>query len=143
MCSRPFPCYNLLMTRALALAAVLLLQAPARAWEAEAGKVEARLLARRSPSEAWQADKPGWARKIRWPEDRVRWSERHGWTKYTFGVGLVRGVANPALRAALAEDRARASLLEPNTSAVVQGSQILDWYLDDRGGMHALAVIVR
>lgn len=60
-----------------------------------------------------------------------------------FGVGLARGVDNPALRASAAADRARASLLEVQGGASLEGSEILDWHLDRRGDMYALAVLIR
>lgn len=116
---------------------------PARAWEAKASEVEARLKIPRSPSAARQKRKPGWAKKIHAPEDRVSWTESHEGKTYVFGVGLVSGVRNAALRATAAGDRARASLLEGKTSAELEGSEILDWYLDRRGDMYALAVLGR
>jgi len=127
----------------LALLLLVLISAPARAWEAKASKVEARLKSPRSPSAARYWRKPGWAKKISSPEDRISWTETHGGKTYVFGVGLVRGVQNAGLRATAAGDRARASLLEGKAGAELEGSEILDWYLDRRGGMHALAVIAR
>lgn len=126
------------------IAAVLLgLASPARAWEAKASKVAERLSRPRTPAAARQWRKPGWTKKIRAPEDKVFWSERLGGKTYVFGVGLVRGVDNPGLRASAAADRARASLLEGKESARLEGSEILDWYLDRRGDMYALAVLIR
>lgn len=127
----------------LAVLLLILLSAPARAWEARASKVEARLKIPRSPSNARQWRKPGWAKKISSPEERVSWTEVHEGKTYVFGVGLVRGVRNAGLSASAAGDRARASLLEGKESAALEGAEILDWYLDRRGGMHALAVLTR
>lgn len=134
----------------LLVAAVLLFSAPpARAWEAKAAKVAERLSRPRTPAAARQWRKPGWARKIKAPEDRVFWTEAHGGKTFVFGVGLVRGVDNPGLRASAAADRARASLAAEKGGASagegvpLEGSEILDWYLDRRGDMHALAVLVR
>jgi hypothetical protein len=132
------------MRFALALAFVLICaSAPAFAWEAKAAKVAERLSRPRNPAAARQWRKPGWAKKIKAPEDRVFWTEAHGGKTYVFGVGLVRGVDNPGLRASAAADRARASLLEGKDSAALEGSEILDWYLDRRGDMYALAVLIR
>ncbi|MDP3542132.1 MAG: hypothetical protein Q8T11_06630 [Elusimicrobiota bacterium] len=133
------------MAFALALAALVLLGAagPARAWEAKASKVAERLSRPRTPATARQWKKPGWAKKIRSPEDKVFWSEKLGGKTHVFGVGLVRGVDNPGLRASAAADRARASLLEGKEGALLEGAEILDWYLDRRGDMYALAVLVR
>ncbi|MBI2788927.1 MAG: hypothetical protein HYX59_09630 [Elusimicrobia bacterium] len=117
--------------------------APARAWEAKAAKVAERLSRPRTPAAARQWRKPGWARKIHAPEDRVFWTEAHGGKTFVFGVGLARGVDNPGLRATAAADRARASLLEGKEGALLEGSEILDWYLDRRGDMYALAVLTR
>ncbi len=136
-------CYKSLMRVLLAVFAALCLCAPASAWEAKAAKVAARLSVPRTPAAARQWRKPGWAKKIRAPEEKVAWSESRGGKTYLFGVGLVRGVDNPALRATMAGDRARASLLEDKASAALEGSEILDWYLDRRGDMYALAVLVR
>ncbi len=133
-------------TPLLLVAAVLsgaLAPAPARAWEAKAGKVAERLSRPRTPAAARQWRKPGWARKIKAPEDKVFWTAAHGGKTFVFGVGLVRGVDNPGLRASAAADRARASLLEGKEGALLEGSEILDWYLDRRGDMYALAVLVR
>lgn len=128
----------------LLVAAVLLFAAPpARAWEAKAAKVAERLSRPRSPAAARQWRKPGWAKKMRAPEDKVFWTESLGAKTYVFGVGLVRGVDNPALRASAAADRARESLLEGKEGALLEGSEILDWYLDRRGNMYALAVLIR
>lgn len=128
----------------LLVAAVLLCApAPARAWEAKAGKVAERLSRPRTPAAARQWRKPGWAKKIHAPEDKVFWTETLGAKTFVFGVGLVRGVDNPGLRATAAADRARASLLEGKEGALLEGSEILDWYLDRRGDMYALAVLVR
>lgn len=128
----------------LLIAAVLLLPAPpARAWEAKAAKVAERLSRPRTPEAARRWRKPGWARKIKAPEDKVFWTEAHGGKTFVFGVGLVRGVDNPGLRASAAADRARASLLEGKESALLEGSEILDWYLDRSGDMYALAVLIR
>ncbi|MBI2386783.1 MAG: hypothetical protein HYV14_12310 [Elusimicrobia bacterium] len=116
---------------------------PARAWEAKAGRVAERLSRPRVPpaSPSWR--KPGWAKKIRAPEDKVFWAEEHAGRTYVFGVGLVRGVDNPGLRASAAADRARASLLEGKEGALLEGSEILDWHLDRRGDLYALAVLIR
>lgn len=128
----------------LLVAAVLLFSAPpARAWEAKAGKVAERLSRPRNPAAARQWRKPGWAKKIKAPEDKVFWTEDRDGKTFVFGVGLVRGVDNPGLRASAAADRARASLLEGKEGALLEGSEILDWYLDRRGDMYALAVVVR
>lgn len=126
------------------LAAVLSFSpVPARAWEAKAAKVAERLSRPRTPAAARQRRKPGWARKIKAPEDKVFWTESLGGKTYVFGVGLVRGVDNPGLRASAVADRARASLLEGKEGALLEGAEILDWYLDRRGDMYALAVLVR
>lgn len=124
-------------------AALLCAPAPVRAWEAKASKVAERLSRPRTPAAARQWRKPGWAKKIAAPEEKVFWSERLGGKTYVFGVGLVRGVDNPGLRASAAADRARASLLEGKESARLEGSEILDWYLDRAGDMYALAVLIR
>lgn len=131
------------MRLSLALLILAFSAAPARAWEARAAKVEARLKSPRSPSNARQWRKPGWAKKISSPEERVSWTEVHEGKTYVFGVGLVRGVKNAGLSAPAAADRARASLLEGKESGELEGAEILDWYLDRRGGMHALAVLTR
>ena len=138
-------CYKDSMKLApIVFAAVLLSSAvPARAWEAKAKKVAERLSRPRTPAAARQWLKPGWAKKIKAPEDKVFWTESLGGKTFVFGVGLVRGVDNPGLRASAAADRARASLLEGKDGALLDGSEILDWYLDRRGDMYALAVLVR
>jgi hypothetical protein len=123
---------------------VLLPGIPARAWEAKAAGVESRLNAHPSPSAARQRSKPGWARKIKSPEQKVRWSETYKGKTYIFGVGLARDIENAGLRVTAAQDRARASLLEVDkTSGTLEGSQILDWYLNRSGDMYALAVLIR
>jgi hypothetical protein len=143
------------------LIALLLLQSgvPASAWEAKAKDVEARLRSHPHPMTAPQLRKPGWARKIKRADSKVAWSERYGGREYLFGVGLVSGVDNAELRITAAEDRARASLAdalaspartgeppaaepEKRVERIVLGSQILDWYLDGRGDMYALAVVL-
>ncbi|MCM2304415.1 MAG: hypothetical protein NDJ72_06910 [Elusimicrobia bacterium] len=116
---------------------------PARAWEAKAAKVAERLSRPRVPPSSPRWRKPGWAKKIKAPEDKVFWTESFGGRTYVFGVGLVRGVDNPALRASAAADRARESLLEGREGALLEGADILDWHLDRRGGLYALAVLVR
>lgn len=133
------------MPVARALIAVLLLVCapPARAWEARAARVAERLSRPRVPPASRRWRKPGWAKKIKAPEDKVFWTESLGGKTYVFGVGLARGVDNPALRASAAADRARASLLEGRESAELEGSEILDWHLDRRGDMYALAVLIR
>ncbi|MDD5302274.1 MAG: hypothetical protein PHS14_04120 [Elusimicrobia bacterium] len=131
------------LTIAVLAAVFLIAPAPSRAWEAKASKVAERLRSPRTPADARQRRKPGWAKKIRSPEDKVRWSVGHGGKTYLFGVGLVRGVDNPGLRVTAAEDRARACLLETKSSGTLEGSQILDWYLNRRGDMYALAVLIR
>ena len=135
------------MRAPLAIAAAVLmsalLPAPARAWEAKAAKVAERLSRPRVPPSSPRWRKPGWAKKIRAPEDKVFWTEAHAGRTYVFGVGLVRGVDNPALRASAAADRARESLLEGREGALLEGAEILDWHLDRRGGLYALAVLVR
>lgn len=128
----------------LLVAAVLTISSPpARAWEAKAKNVAERLSRPRTPAAARQWRKPGWARKIKAPEDKVFWTEAREGKTFVFGVGLVRGVDNPGLRASAAADRARASLLEGKEGALLEGSEILDWYLDRRGDMYALAVLIR
>ncbi|UPT73465.1 MAG: hypothetical protein M0D55_16570 [Elusimicrobiota bacterium] len=143
----------------LALALFLAAAAPARAWEAKAKNVDARLKAHPHPMSAPQARKPGWARKIKDPAAKVHWTERWKGRDYVFGVGLVRGVENSALRVAAAEDRARASLAdalaapvetregaapipEKRVEGILLGSRILDWYADADGAMYALAVVL-
>ncbi len=128
------------------LVAVLLgaaVPVPARAWEAKASGVAERLSRPRTPADARQRKKPGWAKRVSAPEEKVFWSETFGGRTYSFGAGLARGIDNPGLRATAAGDRARASLLGAETSGVLEGSEILDWYLDRRGDMYALAVLVR
>jgi hypothetical protein len=126
------------------LAAALLLGTPARAWEAKASGVEKRLAAHPTPASARQRSKPAWARRIKAPEDQVRWTEAYRGKTYLFGVGLARGIDNAGLRVTAAQDRARAGLLEPGEkSGELEGSQILDWYLNRSGDMYALAVLIR
>lgn len=131
------------MRFALIAVAVILSGVPARAWEAKASGVEKRLSRRPSPAGARQRSKPGWARKIDGPLDKVHWSESYRGKTYVFGVGLVRGIDNPGLRLIAAQDRARASLLETKSSGTLEGSQILDWYLNRSGDMYALAFLIR
>jgi hypothetical protein len=146
----------------ISVLAVILLGVPARAWEAAASGVEERLSARPSPRDSLQLSKPGWARKIDRPEDKVHWAEGYRGKTYVFGVGLARAIDNPGLRLTLAEDRARASLVErvgevtTDTAtlsdgrriiiktAVINGSRILDWYLErGTGDLYALAVLIQ
>jgi len=122
---------------------LILSPAPVLAWEAKASKVASRLAAPRNPSAARYWRKPGWAKKISSPDERISWTENYQGATYVFGVGLVRGVQNAGLRLSAAEDRARASLLEGKEGAALEGAEILDWYLDRRGDMRALAVLKR
>ena len=143
----------------LALIASLSLSVPARAWEASADDADARLHSYPSFTRSHQNAMPGWARRIRAPEDKVHWSETRGGKTYVFGVGMARGVENPALRLGAAEDRARASIVdrvgEVTTStatssggavirvktAVLNGARIIDWFLGPSGDLYALAVL--
>ena len=136
---------------------------PVKAWEARADKVDARLASRPTPHDARQLTMPGWARRVRAPGEKVFW--REGWQgkTYWYGVGFVEGASNPSLRAAIAEDRARASLtaavgtvtggtatlpngepvVKTETQATLVNSRALDWYMDPDGGMYALVVLVQ
>lgn len=131
---------------------------PAQAWEAKAKNVEARLKSHPHPMSAPQERKPGWAKKIVEPEQKVHWRERWKGKEYVFGVGLVRGIENSALRVTAAEDRARASLAdalaappqtkegiavmpEKRVEGILLGSQILDWY-QSGDEFYALAVVL-
>jgi len=125
------------------LALVLLLSVPARAWEAKASGVEKRLSSRLTPAAARQRSKPGWARRIKAPDEKVRWTETYQGRTFVFGVGLARDIDNAGLRVTAAQDRARASLLEEGaTEGKLEGSRILDWYLSRSGEMYALAVLI-
>jgi len=132
------------MRFALLLSLSVLSAVPVRAWEAKASGVERRLKSAPTPAAARQKTKPGWARKISDPEAKVRWTETRAGKTYVFGVGLARGIDNAGLRLTAAQDRARASLLEADAaSGTLEGSRILDWYLDKSGAMYALAVLIR
>ncbi len=158
--ARVSPCYTFLMRSFLiALLAFLMPAVRARAWEASAAGVAERLRRAPSPSDSLQPAKPGWARLIDRPEERVHWAETHDGKTYVFGVGLARDIENPALRLASAEARARASLIERAgevktdvatlsdgqtitiKTAVINGARVLDWYLDRSGDLYALAVL--
>lgn len=131
---------------------------PAQAWEAKAKNVDARLKSHPHPMSAPQPRKPAWAKKISEPEQKVHWREHWKGREYVFGVGLVRGIENSALRVSAAEDRARASLAdalaappatkeapavlpEREVKGILLGSQILDWY-QDGDEFYALAVVL-
>jgi hypothetical protein len=144
----------------LAVIAVLFSFASALAWEPRASEVEARLRSARSFEPARAQTKPRWARRINRPEQKVHWADADGGKTYVFGVGLASGdIGSLALRIALAEDRARGSIVErvgevqistetlPDgrlikiRTAVLNGSEIVDWYLDASGDLYALAVL--
>ncbi|MFI5345640.1 MAG: hypothetical protein ACHQ51_04620 [Elusimicrobiota bacterium] len=149
---------------AVALPAFLLC-VRAYAWEAKAGKVEKRLRELSSFTSGGQsgpavqrvlrgsrhARKPAWAKKSAGADGRVHWSEKFGGKTYYFGVGALQNVKNPSLQADAAEEQARVSLAyalgapgaDGKISADLSGSRILDWYLNPKGELSALAVIVK
>jgi len=160
MARRSGSCYKRRMSLPLAVFAALFSCSLARAWEPRASEVEARLRSPRSFETARARTKPRWARRIGRPEEKVHWADSDGGKTYVFGVGLASGdIGSLALRVALAEDRARGSIVErvgeiqtstttlPDgrkvriRTAVLNGSEIVDWYLDASGDLYALAVL--
>ena len=117
---------------------------PARAWDPVASEVDRRLArldasarsehaARGKMLMAEQDPPPTWA-------DKTAWAEEFGGHQYLFGVGVAKGIRNPALAVVAAEDRARAQLLklvgepvrnsagETTLTGQLTGSRPIDWY---------------
>jgi len=149
--------------RGVFLCAFVVCATPARAWEAKAKDIEARLKSHPHPMVAPQGRKPGWVKKVSRPGAKSYWVERWNGKSYLFGVGDVRDVENSALRATVSGDRARASLAvgleelgltpkgfegekpearDKRVEAILIGSQILDWYLEPDGRMFALCAVI-
>jgi hypothetical protein len=148
----------------LALLAIVYFSAPpARAWEAKAKDIEARLKSHPHPMGAPPARKPGWVKKVSLPKAKPYWVERWNGRSYLFGAGEVRDVENSALRVTVSGDRARASLAlgiadlgltpkgpegekpderERRVEQILIGSQVLDWYLEPDGRMYALSAVI-
>jgi hypothetical protein len=134
---------------------------PAAAWEAAAAKVDARLkeissfqprpAVQRALKGSRRGRKPGWAKKTPGADGHVHWSETFGGKTYYFGVGTLQDVKNPSLQADAAEEQARVSLAyalgtpgpDGTVKAALAGSRILDWYLNPKGELLALAVLVK
>jgi hypothetical protein len=150
------------------------LRAPrARAWDAAASRVPKRSIelqkARKAKkpddvvvdvlARAKQKKPPEWIRK-------TAWKETYNGADYLFGVGIVQGIKNPALRVAAGEDRARASIarlsadttieetkdaagnvtgrtVSSSSKAVLKNVLAVDWYADASDGSFYTLVVAR
>lgn len=125
---------------------LLLLAAPARAWDADPAEARERL---RGLDAAFAIMGPARAKAAAARQDALpAWTRRDAWTQtvdgraWAFGVGVETRVRNPELRLLAAEDRARRRLAALVGASALAGARAIDWVQDPDGTMRALVVLV-